>query len=147
MIISTCLMLLLGLVQPAPPVSRKVMYPATVHKVHDGDTIQVTIKFPWGISLGPEWVRTSSYDAWEITKTRRTVVITDEELVKGREAKAAIEDLFAGGKVYVAPVEPEGSRDVYGRILADFYLVPGSGKVIDVAAWMKKNGHDRGGVK
>ena len=88
-------------------------------------------------------MRSASFDAWEVTKTRRTVKITDEEIAKGKVAKTALEGLLKSGEVFVAPTSSKGSRDSYGRLLGNLFIKTKDG-TIDVQQWMKEHGHERG---
>lgn len=121
-----------------------------VKSIHDGDTVLATVRLPWGISLGPEAVRASNYDAWEVTKARRSVEVTDDEIAKGKAAReflAALVGFAANGQrgvgdLYLTP-NAGGKRDVYGRVLGEFWLRRPDGEWVDIAEEMKRRGHVR----
>lgn len=115
-------------------------------KVADGDTITARIALGWRVSIGPESIRASNYDAWESTRIRKTIgPITEEEIAKGKTAAKALEGLLGNGAVYCVP-NGGGQRDAYGRILGELW-VKRNGEWIDVAAWMKDQGHIRKDAK
>ena len=108
-------------------------YQVEVQKVVDGDTIDV---------LPMKWkrVRLSNGDAWETRRVRRTPPVTDPELIKGKQAKKAVEDLLATyGEVWIVET---GERDSFGRILGRILVNTGE-EVIDLGLWLKENGHQR----
>ncbi len=118
-------------------------YELTEIKTHDGDTITARIALGWKVTLGPESIRASNYDAYESSRTRKTVgPITDGELAKGKAAAKALEELLAGSRVYVV-TDGNGKRDAYGRILGELWLKRDD-EWVDVSAWMKEHGHVRG---
>ena len=84
-------------------------------RVIDGDTIEADILFPLGVTLRGEYIRFSDYDAWESSKRRRAVNVTDEEVVKGKQATAMLIK-FLDDKTLVLELA-EGARDNYGRVL------------------------------
>jgi hypothetical protein len=112
-------------------------------EVHDADTVKADVIFPWGVTLREQSVRLHGADAWEVTKTRRTVNVTDAEIVKGKKALAEFQALLAKGRLEVSPLTYEGTDSVYGRIEAKWRIVNPDGKTIDVAAWIKEQGHER----
>ena len=117
-------------------------YELTDVTVHDGDTITATINLGWKIMLVKEHVRASNYDAWEITKTRKTVgPISDDEIEKGKKAKAFVEECARGARLYVVP-SASGQRDVYGRVLGEIWLSRGN-EWIALADVMREKGFVR----
>jgi endonuclease YncB( thermonuclease family) len=126
----------------SPPDDRTVLLPCDVLKVHDGDTLSAVVYYPWGSALS-DTIRCLGYDAWEVTKQRRTVVVTDEEVVKGKAARDALSKLLKSGDlVYITPQPASGIRDAYGRLLG-FIRVKRDGKYIEVEKWMCEHGHCR----
>lgn len=110
-------------------------YDIQIEKVHDGDTFTCTIDLGFDVSINKQIIRIKNFDAWEIDRTRRTIIITDEELVKGKLAREALVDLFLHAKrIYVE----DGKRGVYGRMELRVF-VDGN----EVAQVMKDAGHDR----
>jgi len=100
-------------------------------RVVDGDTFQADILLPWGVTLRQQKIRSLGYDAWESNKKRRSVNVTDAEVVKGKVAAAAVRKLFTTARVSCSPGKRD--RDRYGRILATI-LVDGK----PLAEWMRQ---------
>lgn len=117
-------------------------FPIDVIEVHDGDTILARILLPWKISLGPEQIRAVNYDAWEISRARRTVEITDGEIAKGKAAREFVATIAKERKLYVTP-QAGGKRDVYGRVLAEFWFRGDGGEWVDLGKLMTEKGHVR----
>lgn len=108
-------------------------------KIHDADTITFDVDLGWdGITVKNQTVRVLEFDAWEITKQRRTVgKITDKEIAKGKLALEDAKSIFAKATRIDVRMGKEG-RDVYGRALVHI-TVDG----VDYATKMKSLGHDR----
>jgi endonuclease YncB( thermonuclease family) len=117
-------------------------FPLEVKEIHDGDTVLAIVRLPWRVSIGPESIRAANYDAWEISRARRAVEVTDDEIKAGKAAREFLTTLVASGEIYVTP-QAGGKRDVYGRLLGEFWLRKPGGEWIDVAAEMKRGGHVR----
>jgi endonuclease YncB( thermonuclease family) len=113
---------------------------ATVEELHDADSPKVTIHLPFGVDLPHRDLRAVGYDAWEVSRTRRTVVVTTAEITKGKQARDELAKLIAGGTLYV---EETRQSDPYGRTNAVMWVRRADGTWVDVAAWMLKNGHTR----
>ena len=98
---------------------------------------------PWNCGLVDVDIRLYGYDAWEITKKRKSVKVTDAEIAKGVKAKAALEELVA--KARWAYLRPESVEiDCYGRILGSLFLqIPGEDGLVSVSEWMISKGHNR----
>lgn len=109
--------------------------------VQDCDTIHGDVLLPWGVTLRNQAIRANDYDAYESSKRRQSVNVTDAEVVKGKAATAALSALLKGGDLYVSPGKRD--RDVYGRLLGSFVVVKG-GKRVRLADWAEENGHIRG---
>ncbi len=110
-------------------------YEVQVDRVHDGDTFVCTIKMDFDIQLTRQTIRIKNFDAWEIDRTRKTVVITEEELHKGELAREALLDLFAKAKKITVH---SGKRGAYGRMELAVFVDDK-----EVAELMKATGHDR----
>jgi len=112
-----------------------------VIRVVDGDTLKVNIVFSWDVTLRDQTVRCLGYDAWESSKRRRSVKVTDEEVVKGKLATTAFSELLdSATDVYLVPgKQPRGP---YGRILATV-ICRVDGRRVNVADWMQSHGHTR----
>jgi endonuclease YncB( thermonuclease family) len=112
-----------------------------VTRVIDGDTLEVDIIFSWDLTLRNQTVRCLGYDAWESSKRRRSVKVTDEEVAKGKLATSAFAKLLdSASAVYLVP--GKRPRGPYGRILATV-MCRVDGRRVDVADWMMSHGHVR----
>lgn len=112
-----------------------------VTRVVDGDTFKVNIVFPWNVTLRNQTVRCLGYDAWESSKRRRSVKVTDEEVAKGKLATSAFSELLnSASAVYLIP--GKRPRGPYGRILATV-MCRVDGKRVNVSDWMRSHGHVR----
>lgn len=123
----------------APTAAVKVVLPI----VHDADTIHGSLRFGWNVWLMNADLRAYGCDAWEVTRTRQTVEITDEEIVKGKAAKYALIELLTTADLYA---EDSGQKDPYGRVSAILWVKPHDPKDsewIYLASWLEKNGHLR----
>ena len=109
-------------------------------RVVDGDTLEADIDLPMRVTLRQEMIRCTDYDAWESSKRRRSVNVTDEEVVKGKAATEALKSLIASGQLMVQLEEDD--RDVYGRILARLFVARNN-NLLSVADWMEANNHTR----
>jgi len=109
-------------------------------RVVDGDTLEADIDLPMRVTLRQEMIRCAGYDAWEENKRRRSVNVTDEEVIKGKAATEALKSLIASGQLMVQLEEDD--RDVYGRVLARLYVAR-EGELVSVADWMTANRHTR----
>lgn len=116
------------------------LLPATVIKVHDGDTLRATIHLPYDVDLPNRSIRAQDFDAWEINRVRKTVKITDEELRRGKLAKAELERLLSLGRLYLQPVK--GADGAYNRETARWWIDTSDGW-LDVAKHMIDHGHHR----
>lgn len=104
-------------------------------RVVDGDTVEADIHLGLNFVLEGEKIRAADYDAWECSKRRRTVEITDDEVRKGKRAKAYLEGLLSAGEIRL---KSTGNRDAYGRLLGVL-----SHNGIDVRYQMSLQGHLR----
>jgi hypothetical protein len=128
--------------QERPEVERMVALPACEYeldniRVIDGDTIESDILFPLGLTLRGEYIRFSDFDAWESSKRRRSVKVTDAEVVKGKKATALLIDLIED-KMMVLMLD-QGERDNYGRILGRAAVYADDGSRTEVMTFMKNN--------
>jgi endonuclease YncB( thermonuclease family) len=93
------------------------------------------------VTLRQEMIRCAGYDAWEANKRRRSVNVTDEEVIKGKAATEALKSLIASGQLMVQLEEDD--RDVYGRVLGRLFVARDA-ELVSVSDWMTKEGHIRG---
>jgi endonuclease YncB( thermonuclease family) len=108
-------------------------------RVIDGDTIHCSIVCPFGLTIRDKTIRAANYDAWESSRARRTVNVTELEVVNGKQATAALRELIGSGILYARDT---GRADAYGRLLATLFVRRGE-DFIDVASWMRQGGHLR----
>lgn len=115
-------------------------YPLKISRVIDGDTLHGDIELPWGVTLRSQRIRCLGYDAWESSKRRQSVVVTDAEVAKGKQVTADLKQL---AKTARFEIEPSGrERDNYGRILGVVTVVI-KGQKIPLSEWMRERGHLR----
>lgn len=125
-----------------PQLEKMVALPACEYeldniRVIDGDTIEADILFPLGVTLRGEYIRFSDYDAWESSKRRRSIKVTDAEVVKGKKATALLIDLIED-KMLVLMLA-QGERDNYGRILGRAAVYADDGSRTELIDFMKNN--------
>jgi hypothetical protein len=108
-------------------------------RVVDADTIDADIRLPLGVTLIDTRIRLSDFDAWESSRRRRTVVITDEEIAKGKQAAKLLEVLIKSSE-RSALLLAEGDRDVYGRVLGRMVVYRTDGSRVFVADFMREHG-------
>jgi endonuclease YncB( thermonuclease family) len=119
--------------------------PVEIISLHDGDTLHADLILPWGITLRNQTVRLIGYDAPEINRVRQTVLVTDEEITRGKAARDALGGLLANCPyIYLSPPPVDDKGDPHGRIHGSLFAVDAKNNFIDVAAWMKREGHVRG---
>ena len=130
----------------SPPVAivheGRTLYRCDNPVVHDADTISdAVICLPWGAAIRGRSIR-SDYDAWEVTKVRQTVKITDEEIVKGKKSASELSEILGEFTLYIS--EPERDIDPYDRIDAIWWVRAKDGtipRLADVAkqrGWLRK---------
>lgn len=135
-------LLALALAQPAPN-----HYRIDALRIHDGDTITLaTVHLDFGVALTDQSIRLAGFDAPEVSRIRRTVEVTPEEIQRGIAARDALRGLLAAypGSIYLRPVD--GGRGVYGRLVGYLIVYPPGGPPIQVAEWMRARGFDREGA-
>jgi micrococcal nuclease len=89
-------------------------YPATVDKIVDGDTFDVTLDLGFKI-YRKERLRLYGIDAYEVKKYKG---VTDEEKAKGIEARDRLQEaLPVGTKIFVETFKGKDTGK-YGRYLA-----------------------------
>ena len=112
--------------------------------VHDVDTLSDgVILLPFGSAVAGRKIR-ADYDGWEVTRNRRTVTITDDELKRGAAARDDLAKMLAVGTLYVAPVPAHDDIDPYDRVDAVWFLRARDGRIErlrDIGAtrgWLRK---------
>lgn len=116
------------------------LYPIELKNVHDGDTITATVIMDFDVAIYSKPIRFYGFDAWETTRQRQSVTVTDEEIVKGKLAKEYLIKLVANSKLYLEP--KESGYDKYGRILGTVYVLKDN-KLVSLSELMIKAGHQR----
>lgn len=131
-----------GAYQPAPTVAPPPAFVKLANvALHDVDSLRADIVLPFGVTLPDRSIRAQGFDGWEIDRTRKTVTITDEELVKGKEARKQLQALIVASKGLYAVESDE--KGVYGRVSAFLYVQTQDGSMLSVAKWAEENGHCR----
>lgn len=118
-------------------------YRAEIIRVKDGDTFNCNVYMDWGVAMMNQEIRVVDCDTWEVSRRRRTVVITDEELVKGKIAKGVLETLFKKSHRILVVPQPQAKEDPYGRREAKVIVEDKDGKRIGVGDFMRAHGHQR----
>lgn len=113
-------------------------YWVTLDRIKDGDTIVGHIHMDWDITLRFQSIRMVDYDAWESSKIRRSVNVTDEEVRKGKLATIELREHLRGKVLMISP----RGRDNYGRLLGKIWTVENNKKT-PIASFMKQQGHIR----
>lgn len=129
--------------QSKPPITitldGRTLYRCDSPKVHDADTLSDgVIRLPWGAAIAGRSIRVSDYDAWEITRVRQTVKISDEEIARGKAAADELSKILGQFTLYVS--EPERDIDPYDRIDAVWWVRDVSGSVERLADVAKRKG-------
>ena len=130
---------LLSVRRPDWPGNRYVF---RVTNVVDGDTVDGDITLGWGVTLTNQRVRCSDFDAWEQSKRRSTVKVTDAEVSKGKAATAFLTSFLQGKQCYLSPDTAGQDRDNYRRVLGRVLIRDGD-DVIPIADIMRARGHLR----
>jgi endonuclease YncB( thermonuclease family) len=110
------------------------MYECQDVRVMDGDTLEATVKFPWGVMVRKKF-RAVDYDACESSKRRRSVKVTDEEVKIGKKATQEFKKLLSENELIIDT--DKGKTDLYGRPLVIFYYEKDDGSVSSVREWME----------
>jgi hypothetical protein len=106
-------------------------------RVKDVDTLHGDLQLPWSITLRAQDIRLD-FDGLEVSRIRRGVVITDDEIVRGKQAKAALEKMISQCQAaYLQPVaQPGGGFD---RIAGSLWLqFPEQTALVSVRAWAQQ---------
>jgi hypothetical protein len=130
-----------------PPVTTqhegRALYRVDFPQVHDADTLaDGVIRLPFGAAIAGRSIR-ADFDAWEITKGRQTVKVTDEEIAKGKAARDALVELLRTSTLYVSELPKGADVDPYDRIDSVWWLRSADGRVTRVADWARGGGHLR----
>jgi endonuclease YncB( thermonuclease family) len=126
---------------PVAPVSA---LKCTVLAVHDADTIAAVIECPLlKVKSQTVMIRAFGYDAWEVNRVRQTVVVTDEEIAKGKAARDELIALLQTAELWA---EDSGSPDPYGRTSAVLWVKQTGGwiflaKYADEHGWLRTPRH------
>ena len=116
-------------------------FPIRDIRIIDGDTIEASIDLPWDITIRKQSIRFLEFDAWEISRRRQGVDITDAELIKGQKAADDLKEIL--DTAYEITIRGS-ERDSFGRILAYVYVeATETSKPILVNKLMTRRGHSR----
>lgn len=127
-----------------PPLKPPCFIPIAYHGNNDGDTIAADVLMPIDITLRDQRIRLKDFDAWETTRIRQTVTVTDDEIRRGKAAGEDLRKLLStADRIYIAGTPTRESS--YNRIVAEVWVDQAgpNDELIDVAAWMRKRGHER----
>ena len=106
--------------------------------VKDGDTITADVHIGLdNLVFHDQTIRFNDIDCWETSKHRQSVVVTDDEVAKGKKARAELEGMVKSAKA-ITGATGATQRDVYGRRL---FSVKIDGE--SVAEIMRAKGHER----
>lgn len=130
----SCILVALLLTAPANAAECKYL------RIHDADTFMADIYLGFGVVLKDRVIRIAEYDAWEVSRNRRTLKLTDEqwleEITKGKAAKLALEELI--GEADKVEVQEVAEKDPYGRLLLRVYA-----DGVSVGETLRAQGHER----
>jgi endonuclease YncB( thermonuclease family) len=111
--------------------------------VKDGDTLHVQkLHLGWGVALVDQTLRCADFDAWESSRRRQTVDVTDAEIIKGKRAAAVLAEIVRTRRLRIEP-HIGRDRDVYGRLLVVIFIVDGDPPLRPLADFMEAGGHCR----
>lgn len=130
----------------ARPVAHLGYCRLTRFELHDGDTlVRTDLQLPYAFVWSDREIRVDGFDAWETSRSRRTVgEITEAELAKGKlAAQDAADCLAKADAVYLqAEVRP---RWTYERLLGTVWFDPPGldNTLVNFGDWMRARGHAR----
>jgi hypothetical protein len=134
---------LLLLLSATAALAEEIRIPIRISRIKDGDTLVADVLLPWNVTLRDEDVREATYDAWESRRGRGGIVITEEELAKGKQATKDLTELFRDNKAYLG-VSDDAKRDSFGRLLGKYWAYDTvNSKWIDVREFMRERNHLR----
>lgn len=123
-------------IQRISNISPRTKHLVTNIRIIDGDTVEGDINLPLNIILTKMMIRFDDFDAWESNRRRRTVVVTDQEIILGKSATKFLVELLENSELLI---ELDGNdRDMYGRILAT-PIINSSNNEIKLKELMKEN--------
>lgn len=131
------------LVRPVEPPIVSVVGGAALFRVdspvvHDADTLASgVIRLPWGVAITGRSVR-SDYDAWEVSRVRQTVKVTEDEIARGKAARDELTKMLGELVMYVSL--PERDIDPYDRIDAVWWVRTKDGNYERLATIAKQKG-------
>ena len=111
--------------------------------VYDGDTlVDCDIDLGFNVTLRQQDVRLLGFDAAEVSRVRRGIVITEAEIALGKQARDELREMLVDGQPYLAPPPHGDKADPFGRQHGYLYVLIGD-EWIDVAEWAKERGFAR----
>lgn len=134
-----------GKAKPSPQLPALNLYRIRGGVWHDADTLnKATVDGPWVMALQGVNCRAYGFDAWEVTRQRQTVDVSDEEVAKGKRALAALVALLDGAELYGRQPQGQPAFGAYSRLQVEFWLYhPSTGRWTSLAEWAAENGHTR----
>ena len=130
-----------------PPVTfqheGRALYRVDNPQVHDADTLtDGVIRLPFSAAIAGRSIR-ADYDAWEVTRGRRTVEVTEAEITKGKAARDALVELLQTSTLYISELPKGADVDPYDRVDAVWWVRAADGRVSRVSDWARAGGHLR----
>lgn len=117
--------------------------PVLDYKVHDVDTVTAaTVQLPFNTLRVRLTIRDITFDGYEVSRVRQTVVITDAELAKGKAARDKLIEVLRTKYQLQASEPPAGWKDIdpYDRLDAQLWLYDRvAGTRIALRDWALKN--------
>ncbi len=114
-------------------------------RIHDADTVIGDVCLPWSITLRNQTIRAAGYDAWEVTRTRKTgdfAHFTDREweieIAKGTTARDALRHLYEGGRMFIE-WDQKSEKSVYGRIEGQLWVRLPKGELVNIEEWARSS--------
>lgn len=108
-------------------------YKATVTRVIDADTIEMSLDLGFSTEIKKERFRLAGIDAFE---TRMTKGVTEEQKALGLEAKAKLKEMIEGKEIIIKTIK--NTKGKFGRYLGFIYF----GDVC-INDWVIKNGYGK----
>lgn len=114
-------------------------------RIHDADTVIGDVCLPWSITLRNQTIRAAGYDAWEVTRTRKTgdfAHFSDREweieIAKGMTARDAFRHLYEGGRMFIE-WDQKSEKSVYGRIEGQLWVRLPNGELVNIEDWARSS--------
>ena len=149
-LLATCLLgLALGMAAPNPDAAGidQALQDCTCDRivqwtVYDADTLK-NCKIYCGhrSTIDAPYIRIAGYDAWEVSRRRRTVNVTDAEIERGKQATSEFAAMLDQAAAVLLTEPPK--RDPYGRNGGYLRLLQPDGTIILLESYAIAHGWDR----